>query len=204
MTTEVQRELFTSKWGEDYQQEIFQEEPKVEGPSSVCDYLLQKGSCREFLVGPPIYYSYDSKTKYFIADFQEGWSIGKLVEKYQQQAFLGKSKAKELNNVCGFPDHEDIGRQTIHENKVATIFPYQLYNPIDNCMNTFLGQQERLFLEYASSSLSEDFSWCMLILIFKFQQQGGIRSSTQMLAWLHWRVEITQVNRALYIARSCT
>jgi len=39
----------TNKWGEGFKQQIFQEEPKVEDPSSVCGYLLQKDSFLETL-----------------------------------------------------------------------------------------------------------------------------------------------------------
>lgn len=42
-----QRDLLTNKWGEGFQQQFFQEEPKVEGPSSVCGCMFHKYSCRE-------------------------------------------------------------------------------------------------------------------------------------------------------------
>lgn len=109
-------DFFTSKWGEGSNHQIFQEEPEVEGPSSVCDYLLQKGPCRELSVGPQVYDSYSSKTKDSIVDFQEGWLFDTWVAKDQQQAFLKNSKAKELNSICGCPDQEGISQQTFHGN----------------------------------------------------------------------------------------
>lgn len=109
MAAEVQRELFNNKWGEGSQWQIFQEEPQVEGPSNVYDNLLQKGPCREFSLGPLVYDSYILETKDSIVDFQEGWPVNKWVPKDQQQAFLEKSKAEELNSICGCPNQEDIG-----------------------------------------------------------------------------------------------
>lgn len=42
-----QKDSVTSKWGEYYQQQLLQEEPKFEEKNSVCGYLLQKYSCIE-------------------------------------------------------------------------------------------------------------------------------------------------------------
>jgi len=52
MVMKVQKELFTSKWGESSQQQVFQEEPKTK--------FLQKGAYQEFSTDPPIYDSYSS------------------------------------------------------------------------------------------------------------------------------------------------
>jgi len=39
-----QKDLLTNKWGEDYQQNLFREEPKFEEKHSVCGCVLQKDS----------------------------------------------------------------------------------------------------------------------------------------------------------------
>lgn len=160
--------MFTSKWGESSQQHVFQEEPKVEGPRTVCYCLLQKDSFQEFSVDSPIYDSYISDNEKSIANFQEGWPIEKWVVKGQQQVFLEKYKVEEFNSICGYPDQEDIGRRTVYENEVAIKFPFQLYDPIADHMTKFLIQQQRLFQEHVSGYLFQDFPWCILALIFIF------------------------------------
>lgn len=108
MVADFQKDPLTSKWGEISQQQIFQEEPKVEGPSRVCDCLLQKDSCEEFSVDSLIHDSYSSDNEESIADFQEGWPIEKWVAKDQQQVFIEKYKVEELNGIYSCPDQEDI------------------------------------------------------------------------------------------------
>ena len=101
---------------------------------------MQKGSCQEFSIGPLVYDSYSLETKDSIANFHEGWSIGKWVAEYQQQDFLEKSKAKKLNSVCGCPNQGDIGQQTALENKEVANFLGQFYDPVADYITIFLGQ----------------------------------------------------------------
>jgi len=129
-----------------------------------------------------IYDSYYSKEDEMVTDCQRDLLTSNWGECFQQQFFLEKSKAEELNNICSCPNQEDIGQQTFHGNKEATNSSFWFYDLVTDYMRTLFGEHYRLFLEYATSLLFANFSWCMLILIFKFQQHGGIRSSTQKFA----------------------
>jgi len=40
-------DFLTRDWGEDHQEKLHQPKPKVEDPSNVCGFLLQKDSCLE-------------------------------------------------------------------------------------------------------------------------------------------------------------
>jgi len=47
---------------------------------------------------------------------------------------------------------------------------------------------------YVLNILPQDLKWYMPILVVEFQENNGIRSSTQMLGWYHWKVDLTWVN----------
>lgn len=69
LVVEVQRDLFTIKWGESSQQQVFQEDPKTKRICRVYHCLWQKDSCQEFSVDSSIYDSHSLDNEESIADF---------------------------------------------------------------------------------------------------------------------------------------
>ena len=182
-----QSQLWEVKKEEEAHQEVNKEAP-------VHDAYLKHGEQDQG--SPLVCDSYYSEEKEMVMEVQKEFFTSQWGESSKQQVFQEELKAKveELNIFCGCHDQKYIDQHTLCEEDVVAKIPCLFHDPVVEYMNLFLSHHQRSFQEHVLGSLFEFFLWCMLILIFVFQQCKGIWSSTLMLSWLHWRFEHAQLN----------
>ena len=98
---------------------------------------------------------------------------------------------EKSNNKRSYHVQRSLYQQNVQEKKVAKILFHEFYDPVAEYMENFVDQQQAFMQGYVQSFVYEKFSWYILVLIFKFQQNEGIKSNKQMLDWFHQKVEFT-------------
>jgi len=70
-------------------------------------------------------------------------------------------------------------------------------------MESFFGLEPISIMGYVLNVLPQGLKWRMTVLVANFQENNAKSSSTQMLGWYHWKINLTCVNGVLSISKSC-
>ena len=98
---------------------------------------------------------------------------------------------EESNSEGSCPIQRSLHQQDVQEKEAAEDLSHQFYDQVVDYMTTLFCQQQAFMQRYMQSFVSGQLSWYLPIVVFKFQEYGGIRSNTQMLDWCHWKADFT-------------
>ena len=90
-----------------------------------------------------------------------------------------------------------LHQQDVKKKEAIENWSHQFYGRVADYMKTFFCQQQALMQRYVQSFISGKISWYLPIVIYTFQQYGGIRYNMQMLDWCHWKADFTQLSSGM-------
>ena len=147
---------------------------------------LQEGEdlCQEYALYEE-HQHYEEQTLCF--SFRTKW----LSAENNNQPSHIQPQIEESNSEGSCHVQRGLHQQDVQEKEAAENWSHQFYDLVEDYMENFFCQQQTFMQRYVQSFVSGKLSWYLPILIFKFQQYGGIRSNMQMLDWCHWKADFT-------------